>query len=82
MDILDDMGVSKLSAKVFSKVNYSFKLGEKSIDVDLDGNKHLSYSCSKTKAATSELSGGGDVTVPGAGLCVSSAKHSPLLSED
>jgi len=26
MDILDDMGVSKLSAKVFSKVNYSFFL--------------------------------------------------------
>jgi len=26
MDILDDMGVSKLSAKVFSKVNYSFKV--------------------------------------------------------
>jgi len=25
MDFLDDMGVSKLSAKVFSKVNYSFK---------------------------------------------------------
>jgi len=25
MDILDDMGVSKFSAKVFSKVNYSFK---------------------------------------------------------
>jgi len=25
MDILDDMGVSKLSAKLFSKVNYSFK---------------------------------------------------------
>jgi len=25
MDILDDMWVSKLSAKVFSKVNYSFK---------------------------------------------------------
>jgi len=25
MDILDDMGVSKLSAKVFSKVNSSFK---------------------------------------------------------
>jgi len=24
MDILNDMGVSKLSAKVFSKVNYSF----------------------------------------------------------
>jgi len=26
MDILDDMGVSKLSAKVFFKVNYSFNL--------------------------------------------------------
>jgi len=26
MDILDDMGVSKLSANVFSKVNYSFKM--------------------------------------------------------
>jgi len=25
MDILDDMGVSKLSAKVFLQVNYSFK---------------------------------------------------------
>jgi len=25
MDFLDDMGVSKLSAKVFLKVNYSFK---------------------------------------------------------
>jgi len=25
MDILDDMGVGKLSAKVFLKVNYSFK---------------------------------------------------------
>jgi len=25
MDILDDMGVSKLSAKVVLKVNYSFK---------------------------------------------------------
>jgi len=25
MDILDDMGVSKLSAKVFLKVNNSFK---------------------------------------------------------
>jgi len=24
MDILDDMGVSKLSARVFLKVNYSF----------------------------------------------------------
>jgi len=27
MDILDDMGVSKLSAKVFFKVNFSFNLG-------------------------------------------------------
>jgi len=27
MDILDDMGASKLSAKVFFKVNYSFKPG-------------------------------------------------------
>jgi len=27
MDILDDMGVSKLSAKVLLKVNYSFKNG-------------------------------------------------------
>jgi len=26
MDISDDMGVSKLSAKVFFKVNYSFKI--------------------------------------------------------
>jgi len=26
MDILDDMGVSKLSAKVFLKVNYSFNI--------------------------------------------------------
>jgi len=26
MDILDDMGVSKLSAKFFPKVNYSFKM--------------------------------------------------------
>jgi len=26
MDILDDMGVSKLSAKVFLKVNYSFNV--------------------------------------------------------
>jgi len=26
MDILDDMGASKLSAKVFSKVNYSFNI--------------------------------------------------------
>jgi len=25
MDILDDMGASKLSAKAFLKVNYSFK---------------------------------------------------------
>jgi len=29
MDILDNMGVSKLSAKVFLKVNYSFKWVQK-----------------------------------------------------
>jgi len=29
MDILDDMGVSKLSAKVFFKVNYSLKQSQK-----------------------------------------------------
>jgi len=29
MDILDDMGVSKLSAKVFSKVNYFFSCQHK-----------------------------------------------------
>jgi len=29
MDILDDMGVSKLSAKVFLKVNYSFNTWKK-----------------------------------------------------
>jgi len=28
MDILDDMGVSKLSAKVVLKVNYSFKISQ------------------------------------------------------
>jgi len=28
MDILDDIGVSKLSAKVFLKVNYSFNAYE------------------------------------------------------
>jgi len=31
MDILDDIGVSKLSAKVFLKVNYSFKAVEKGV---------------------------------------------------
>jgi len=33
MDILDDMWVSKLSAKVFSKVNYSFKDSFKDIHI-------------------------------------------------
>jgi len=36
MDILDDMGVSKLSAKVFLKVNYSF-------------NDQSQYICNKCK---------------------------------
>jgi len=31
MDILDGMGVSKLSAKGFSKVNYSFKVDDDAI---------------------------------------------------
>jgi len=35
MDILDDMGVSKLSAKVSSKVNYSFKLFSFSFKVSI-----------------------------------------------
>jgi len=34
MDILDDMGVSKLSANVFSKVNYSFNLNGSSREVN------------------------------------------------
>jgi len=33
MDILDDMGVSKLSAKVYLKVNYSFE--ESKLEVNL-----------------------------------------------
>jgi len=37
MDILDDMGVSKLSAKFFLKVNYSFKAYLKS------PNRHINY---------------------------------------
>jgi len=35
MDILDDMGVSKLSAKVFFKVNYSFN---KFLQMNLNGH--------------------------------------------
>jgi len=38
MDILDDMGVSKLSAKVFSKVNYSFKYSENTLSVLIIGS--------------------------------------------
>jgi len=38
MDILDDMGVSKLSARVFSKVNYSFKFFFFFRTAGLDGN--------------------------------------------
>jgi len=37
MDILDDMGVSKLSAKDFLKVNYSFN----SFVTVLLANKHI-----------------------------------------
>jgi len=36
MDILDDMGVSKLSAKVFSRVNYYFKGSISSRKTDLE----------------------------------------------
>jgi len=35
MDILDDMGVSKLSPNVFLKVNYSFKLKTTYINLHL-----------------------------------------------
>jgi len=38
MDILDDVGVSKLSAKFFFKVNYSFNF---STEISL----HLDFSC-------------------------------------
>jgi len=41
MDILDDMGVSKLSAKVFLKVKYSFNVGNvllKSLYVNYHSN--------------------------------------------
>jgi len=44
MDILDDMGVSKLSAKVFSKVNYSFKC---------KGRGYSSYSSPKNNRSPS-----------------------------
>jgi len=37
MDILDDMGVSKLSTKVFSKVNYSFNVMQMSLIAHLPG---------------------------------------------
>jgi len=42
MDILDDMGVSKLSAKVFLKVNYSFKFLRENIQgVYIEKKLHL-----------------------------------------
>jgi len=40
MDILDDMGVSKLSAKDFFKVNYSFKYLGVILDSQLSFQKH------------------------------------------
>jgi len=43
MDILDDMGVSKLSAKVFSKVNYSFK--ELNLIVKCHQKKKRNFRC-------------------------------------
>jgi len=42
MDILDDTGVSKLSAKVFSKVNYSFNCHSFNDTLEEEG---LSDSC-------------------------------------
>jgi len=41
MDILTDMGVSKLSAKAFSKVNYSFKLKRFIIHIFIMSQKTL-----------------------------------------
>jgi len=40
MNILDDMGVSKLSAKDFSKVNYSFKAAITKNSKDKAGSIH------------------------------------------
>jgi len=40
MNILGDMGVSELSAKVFLKVNYSFKPHSKPAYVWLAMNRH------------------------------------------
>jgi len=38
VDILDDMGVSKLSAKVFFKVNYSFKMLNKILNLTFENH--------------------------------------------
>jgi len=48
MDILDDIGVSKLSAKVFfSKVNYSFKYHGTFGNAKFNFKKSLLYSTRK-----------------------------------
>jgi len=44
MDILDDMGVSKLSAKVFSKVNYSIYTNKLYSDKLIKLNLTISFS--------------------------------------
>jgi len=51
MDILDDMGVSKLSAKVFFffKVNYSFKCGL-SVQILFGSTKAVALKMSDPKA--------------------------------
>jgi len=41
MDILDDMGVSKLSAKVFLKVNYFFQKANRVNWVNVDYTVHF-----------------------------------------
>jgi len=43
MDILDDMGVSKLSAKVFLKVNYSLNGVITTFLIRLRSNQYLTF---------------------------------------
>jgi len=45
MDILDDMGVSKLSAKVFLKVNYYFNTLMPDMFINWPKNQCVLYYC-------------------------------------
>jgi len=45
MDILDDMGVSKLSVKVFLKVNYSFNTLMPVMWINWQKNQCVLYYC-------------------------------------